>query len=127
MGGSDLNAARVVRLRLHPRRVALQRKVAHPERPLQVSREFPERHLPVQVQDEQGERNHTVQPRKSGRLHFPAAGGEQAPAQHEVGGNRETSIMLGSLLDDNIYHDVEISRLVAMRNDCFGSNYFNNK
>lgn len=45
----------------------------------------------------------------------------------KLGGNRETSIMLGSLLDDNIYHDVEISRLVAMRNDCFGSNYFNNK
>ena len=28
----------------------------------------------------------------------------------KLGGNRETSIMLGSLLDDNIYHDVDISR-----------------
>ena len=31
----------------------------------------------------------------------------------KLGGKRETSIMLGSLLDDNIYHDVEISRLVV--------------
>ena len=45
----------------------------------------------------------------------------------KLGGNRETSIMLGSLLDDNIYHDVEISRLVATRNAYFGSKYFNNK
>ena len=40
----------------------------------------------------------------------------------KLGGNRETSIMLGSLLDDNIYHDVEISRLVVMRNASFGVN-----
>ena len=40
----------------------------------------------------------------------------------KLGGNRETSITLGSLLDDNIYHDVEISRLVVMRNACCGVN-----
>ena len=32
-----------------------------------------------------------------------------------LGGSRDISIMLGSLLDDNIFHDVEISRFVAMR------------
>ena len=47
----------------------------------------------------------------------------------KLGGNRETSIMLGSLLDDNIYHDVEISRLVVMTYEkcLFWRKYFNNK
>ena len=46
----------------------------------------------------------------------------------KLGGNRETSIMLGSLLDDNIYHDVEISRLVVNYEKCqFWCKYFNNK
>ena len=46
----------------------------------------------------------------------------------KLGGNRETSIMLGSLLDDNIYHDVEISRLVvAERSTLSGSESFGNE
>ena len=36
-----------------------------------------------------------------------------------LGGSRDISIMLGSLLDDNIFHDVEISRLVALRSPSF--------